>query len=497
MRPALLAIMLIGLSDVAAGRETLAQMLKLPDTQAEAAQRRERLEALLRAVPRKANSYEDAVAEFSRVVRIYDRNGDGVTDAELDVADQLEAAAIRGQMAMSFLPADLDNDLKVTLEEFETVGRIGTYAGTGLRSFAEADLNGDRVLDWNEMTTPPDRGERTSQKARLRSNTLDLDPTPETPYTLADATALADELFSIFDRNNDRLISTEEGRSTLKMLAQKLQSSNPFVSPKSKPSDQCDAPRPVAGDEVVMIGAYEGVAYSTLRVGAPDEPTFVVEVKVEAGEKPLFVMAGSYESIIWKFTGETSRVRQVVLAGHEQQAASGLPRSAVAFTGYRECFRVAHEFDNADFEKMTAAASIKAFAGRDDLLATGSYSLFGVTVPAMMLSLAPKLGRFDNPVVAVDAATVVSPFPVEPYAVMPGRAGLAQLLADGSILQIDDRSFRIVKPIPHFPADLAGAHAVRFLVAKGVPMPAGSPGHSCVILEETGQSVGVPALCRF
>ncbi|WP_423067580.1 hypothetical protein [Devosia sp. CN2-171] len=259
---------------------------------------------------------------------------------------------------------------------------------------------------------------------------------------------------------------------------------------------RCDTPRPMASDEVVMIGAYEGVAYATSHVGAQDEATYVVEVKVEDGEKPLFVMAGAYESIIWKFTGATGRVRQAVLAGYEQQAATGLPKSAVTFAGYRDCFRVAYEFGKG-FKALTAAASITAFAGREDVPAGGSYRLFGITVPSMTLTPEPKTGPFENPVIEVDAATVVSPFPVEAYAVMPGRAGLAQLLANGSIVPIEDGAFRIVKPIPHFPADLAGAHSVRFLLGKGVPMPAGSPGHSCVVSEETGQPVGMEVLCRF
>jgi hypothetical protein len=48
--------------------------------------------------------------------------------------------------------------------------------------------------------------------------------------------------------------------------------------------------------------------------------------------------------------------------------------------------------------------------------------------------------------------------------------------------------FRIVRKM-RFPAGLSGAHSVRFILARGVPMPDGSPGHSTVISEETGQPV--------
>lgn len=40
-----------------------------------------------------------------------------------------------------------------------------------------------------------------------------------------------------------------------------------------------------------------------------------------------------------------------------------------------------------------------------------------------------------------------------------------------------------------FPAGLAGAHSVKFLLLRGVPKPDGNPGHSTVISEETGEAL--------
>lgn len=48
--------------------------------------------------------------------------------------------------------------------------------------------------------------------------------------------------------------------------------------------------------------------------------------------------------------------------------------------------------------------------------------------------------------------------------------------------------YRIIKKM-RFPAGLNGGHSVRFMLAKGVPMPEGSPGHSEVLSEETGASL--------
>jgi hypothetical protein len=45
-----------------------------------------------------------------------------------------------------------------------------------------------------------------------------------------------------------------------------------------------------------------------------------------------------------------------------------------------------------------------------------------------------------------------------------------------------------------FPAGLFGALSATFLIMKGTPYPDGDPAHSCVIVEDTGESKG--ANCR-
>ena len=52
-------------------------------------------------------------------------------------------------------------------------------------------------------------------------------------------------------------------------------------------------------------------------------------------------------------------------------------------------------------------------------------------------------------------------------------------------------SFRIVRKM-RFPTGLGGAHAVRFVLAKGVEMPDGDPSHSTIVSEETGEELRRP-----
>ena len=91
--------------------------------------------------------------------------------------------------------------------------------------------------------------------------------------------------------------------------------------------------------------------------------------------------------------------------------------------------------------------------------------------------------------------------PAEPYVVLPEAFGLAQLTASGDLQFRGDPNFLpifyIARPIPRFPAGLYGAEAASFILGRGVPMPAGDPGHSCVISEATGLPLVNEFLCQY
>ena len=452
------------------------------------------LEAMTRILSsgRAPASYEEIVAQLGRPIRIYDRNGDGLTEAELDLADAVMAANLRTQMVMRFLPADLDDDHQVTREEFDTAVRVGER-NMGGGSFEETDLNTDGVLSWEEMSQLR-RPQRNSQKAELLTTSLEIDPTPETPFELADVTTLVDALFAAADRNGDKLIDATERKAVLESRKDQPSVGERFLQ-RGPDTVACTVDRPKPGDQVLMVGAYEGFAYASSYIGEPDEPTYAVNVTIEPGDKPLYVIAGAYHSIVWQFTGATERVRRVVLAGYLGQGTTGVPKESVAFVPRDACFRSAYKFEG--FEGIVAKRSIERFAGRDDIGYAGAYDIYGVALPSLTLAEKPKSReRFEQPVVMVDPAAVFAATPVAPYAVLPGRAGIAQLLASGALEQIDAGSYRIAKPIPHYPADLGGAHSVNFLLGKGIPAPAGSAGHSCVISEDDGKAMSHAMLCR-
>jgi hypothetical protein len=447
----------------------------------------ERNKALVATIESPAMSYEEAVAKFARVVRLYDRDGDGLTDAELDVADQIALAAMRASSAAALLPGDLDNNQRITAEEWAIVARAGALGRQGV-TFEDLDINRDGELDWAEMSEWRVTPIRNLPKQQLRETSLDLDPTPETPFTLADATVLADELFALADLDGDRVIDNGERGSARAAL--RTQRQDLSLAERPVRNRVCSAPRPAADDQVIVLGGYEGVAYASSYLGAPDEPTYVVDVTVGPGEAPIYVMATSYHSVIWNFVGATERVRHVLLTGYYSQGALGVPREAVSFEAAGDCF-------SADYDDIGKRGDVASFVGSDRFVPVSAYELYRVNIPSGKIEEAPKpTVRFVQPVAQVAADRIVSEQPARPYEVLPGRAGFAQLLASGAMVEVGKDVYRIIKPIPHFPADLGGAHSVTFLIAPGVPMPAGSAGHSCVRIEATGEVAGLSVRCR-
>ncbi|QUS39275.1 hypothetical protein RPMA_10830 [Tardiphaga alba] len=91
--------------------------------------------------------------------------------------------------------------------------------------------------------------------------------------------------------------------------------------------------------------------------------------------------------------------------------------------------------------------------------------------------------------IEIDATAVVGSEKAENYEVLPQQAGLVQLLQTGALTQ-NRRGEYIVNRKTRFPAGLGGAHSVTFLVMNGVPYPDGDPGHSCVVVEESGIKKG-------
>jgi hypothetical protein len=262
---------------------------------------------------------------------------------------------------------------------------------------------------------------------------------------------------------------------------------------------------------VILFGTYEGDAVPTVTVGGPDADGVTARVVIEPGSTPLYIILATYEQTIWRFEGDVGRIERVVLLGYGAQALTGVNPAHVTiptddYSG--ACFR--YFYDTQSPEGVAARGATETALGRPVDVFAGTYSVGAVALPSATTAPSPtpaevppgfdpgvyqREGLWFSPggVVAVDPSQVVAAGPADPYDVLPQGFGLAQLVATGGLEVLDDGSFpttfRIAHPIPRFPAGLYGAHLVRFVLGRGVPMPAGTPGHSCVISEETGEPI--------
>jgi len=271
----------------------------------------------------------------------------------------------------------------------------------------------------------------------------------------------------------------------------------------------CAMPPPGDEAEVVLFGVYEGQAVSSASVAGMDRRTGVVDIEIEPGATPLYLVMSSYEPMIWRFSGATQRVRRVALstqgrstAGKPYAGATGLSADQVGFATGVGC--MGYFSEPGSFRAQQVAEAVKRYTGRTPTIVGGHYGLVAARLPSGRgadLGQGRRRGRLapsdvdalSGVLVRIDPEQVISAQKVEPYDVLPGQAGLAQLVADGSLRREGGNGFTIVKPIARYPADLNGGHAVVFRLGDGVPRPGGSPGHSCVY--GPGQSRGEGAIC--
>jgi Ca2+-binding EF-hand superfamily protein len=489
---------------------------------------------LLERLGRKATAQE-LVDQLLQELQRADSDGNGLDHDDIDLALQFEAAQQRVGRMVAALRADLDGNGEVTLDEITRsvtyemrVGQEDIDAERLKKQVQEAvdaamreDSNRDGVITLAELLQ--DQPQKRKQRQAQRSlSLLELDQDGDGRLTGTELEATVRKAFQAVDYDGDGTLSTGE----IKLLepareqARALQAALP-----------CDLPKPADQERVMVVGAYSGGLQPNVTIAGQNDSTALTTLAIEPGQTPLYLLLSSYDPMIWQFTGATERVARVVaVPGRANSEASdapgvgvaGLPADKVTFLPVGSCGGAFHKTASKEariklliVEKQTGRAPndlIGAYMSRRIALPSGTVQLeasSGRTVvvtgegedvvygdPSKIVIIQDGdglqlqqqedwLGSADR-LVEIDPATVVAPGKVELYDVMPQQFGLRQLVQEGKLLRTK-QGYRIVAPIPRFPAGLAGAHGVTFILPKGMPMPAGDPGHSEVILDETPQ----------
>jgi Ca2+-binding EF-hand superfamily protein len=448
---------------------------------------------------------------------LYDSDGDGVVTRAEVVAFEMRAAN-RGGTAPS-----------------EEAAKKSLEAAVARRM--QADLDGDGRVDFAEMLAaarprpvPANPLERTPRMV------LAMDRDGDGTTTLDEFVAGATEIFRTVDSDGDETVTKEERdgyrvrtRQAKQVAAAAVRAPNAAAVRRQQEEEEkqarerlaCAMPKASDRATVVLLSAYEADALSTTTIGSQDVAVGTGAINVQSGAEPIYVVIASLRPTIWRFDGAVERIERVVLAGTAHIGATGVAAERVTFLGRPGCIK--YFTDVPSTQSATAAGVVRREIGREPSVVAGQYEVSGFSVPSGDVAtrhrngkrplvivkesgtlrlegdtsgiivrkpsddtLTSELHRFSpGGVVQIDHKTVVASTPAEPYEVLPQQAGLIQLVQSGALRQNRGREFLIQKKI-RFPAELNGAHAVKFLLLRGVPEPEGDPGHSEVISEETG-----------
>lgn len=433
---------------------------------------------------------EEILARLTKPIRQYDRNGDGLQAVDAASQARIDSAALRAANVAPLLQFDLDGDQTVTRAELEEViAYPSVFSGNPRGSkelFDSRDRDKNGTVTWEEMIGLDEglanRAEEAGIGQFLEAVAI-FSPGYRTRFTLDDARTLAPLIMSKLDMDGNGIATVTE--------TQQL-----FFAASSSASDQvaaptCVVPKVEAGAEILLIGAYEGKRYASVNFGDITEDTGFADVRVEDGHTPLYIVLSAYSSVVWNFSGDTARVGKVVVSGYNSSGVVGIDASKVAFLKADTCITPAYDFES--FDGIRTKGEVDRLLGQK-AKASGTYALGTIAIPSMQFDEPTTNSRRERLAVTVDPETVVSNSKVARFEVLPGQAGINQLLDNGSLVAVE-RGYRIVKPIAHYPAGLHGAHSTKFILGKSIPEPGGDPGHSCVISEEDGLVIAGSALC--
>lgn len=477
-------------------------------------------------------TYDQAVRAFFVAT---DADSDGeITQRDVQLHKAMEEGQSRAQAVQQAMRYDIDGDGFVTEVEiqrgisYELRSQTSPLAGgntspsvrdaivgqiaSRTRAIMSLDADNDgkvSLIEAAKSMKPNHSGGLSTRAQQL----LELDATSSGVVTFAAYEAMGAELFQQIDADRDGVVSQQE-MSDYRTRAERA---------------GCEMPRASEKAQVVLFGSYETETLSNVTLGSQDNVVHTGRVNIETGADPVYVVLTSYAPTIWQVTGATERVERVVVTslftgpnrGEPGQrplaGVTGLGKERVVFFNRPNCLPYFYEAPSAG--SFQSVGTVRTATGKAPEVTSAAYDVRSFAAPSGAIVSVKKnknaepvgpanetitnapnsdaksdLFRYSpGGVVDIDPQAVVGSVPAQKYEVMPQQAGLVQLLVSGALVRAKGGEY-IVKQKTRFPAGLAGAHSVTFLLPTGVPYPEGDSGHSCVVIEETGLKRG--AGCR-
>lgn len=261
----------------------------------------------------------------------------------------------------------------------------------------------------------------------------------------------------------------------------------------------CPMPQAAADAMVIAYSTHWGEIYSPVSTVGLGRETRASRVVVEPGSRPIYAILGSSEPLIWKIEGDTARIDRVMLvtppgsASAFTSAVVGVPKDRI---GYLTCLPVAR----GGLEQDTLAHVVRRELGRIDKIVAASstsgfwFSTYRVSLPSLdtadISSSPAKIPGFEKLFDISEVNWIGEP---KVYDVAPGKFGIASLLEDGRLAELDKIPdplrkrntpvYKIVKPVRRLPA---GNNNTLYVLGSGIALPE-DPSRSCIFLEDTGK----------
>lgn len=446
---------------------------------------------------RSARFFSDTTKKFSRI-----STDNQVTYETVKLQIAKYYAEKRSKMLSGVLSNDLNGDGKLSAEEISQIAltqRRQILTSSEQEIISNIDQNGDGTITQNEVIS---YANKTLSDPEISTKSRTLLPL----LTIAR-----------MDQDKDKIITKAELVTGLNALRKRANVPDEPHKPTSQnsmraqndPHPECAIKAgtfPNENAEIIFVSAYEGGALTNIAIAGPDSSAEVATLHIEPGQKPLYIVSASYTPMIWNFEGATDRVAQFVTTTRKNQrkysgvGVKGLPREKVQFVNvtcvpkYRS--KGAQPIDQPlkSLLKREADKTVNIYTVGKTKLPSGEpfekikrrYN--GKKGPWASLNRFHPYG-----IIKFEKEDIISNKSVEYYDVMPQEAGLIQLVESGHLEIANDslsrRAYKVTKPIPRFPAGLAGAHSVTFIMAQGIKPP-GRAGHSKII-DHDGEPINI------
>jgi Ca2+-binding EF-hand superfamily protein len=437
-----------------------------------------------------AASLEAVEAEVRRLMAA-DRDGDGRISyaeaygaAEVGPINRVQAANPLAIQVRQLVAADADGDGRVTFAEFEAVG-------TALFRKVDADGNGtisqDELNEFRRLEAEAAQGLRTTAARAECAMPKASDAAAVVVLSVQKSEAISAVALGSQDvKTGTGEIRVEPGEGPLYVVAISVE---PTIWRVTGETDRVE--------RLVAFGGTTGPGAGTVTISTSGRTTAIPGQQMSPAQRlvmstPLAGVTGiapdrvsflASPNCLRFFSEARSSDAAIVLASIRRD--SGKEPAVVAARTNVAAFSVPSGKTRSAYEdkKQPRLVIQKEFG---NLTLAGDAS--GVVVRTGPTDLESDLEQFSpGGVIEIDAATVIGSVPAVRYDVLPGAAGLLQLLNAGALTRNSRGEFLIHQKI-HLPAGLSGLSA-SFLLLRGVPAPDGRPDGAKVISEETGQPV--------